>query len=242
MLRAMGPLRDKASLSLAIKACGLEAWQTALAALTACACDACDADVVTYSAIISCGWHMASALLLRMSAARKPPNRITFGEAISACERASQWSWAIHFLDQMRSFHVSPNQVACSAAISACEKSSHWQAALLLFSSFARLRVEPDSRSYNPLIAAANGMWQLAWHLFSEMPKFLLSPDSFTYTAAINATSQWQLAALQMSVLDTSATHPRNAAVAVYGIAGRWEIALGVSTERPDCSLEGYLF
>ena len=190
---------DQLSLTAVMASCQNQ-WQLVLQLMRPDGSESNDLDVISYTtAINSCGaakqWERALSFFNEMSN-QLVPNRISFGAVISACEKASEWTWAVHLLELAEP--LKPNEIICSAVISACEKSSRWEVALFLLRSLNRLTLETTSESYNPVISACSGsQWQLAWELFQQMPTMRLSPDSFSYTAIMKACgqgSQWQTA------------------------------------------------
>ena len=48
------------------------------------------------------------------------PTAVTYGAAISACEKGLQWETALQLLKQMPEDNLQPNTIVYSAAISAC--------------------------------------------------------------------------------------------------------------------------
>lgn len=46
---------------------------------------------------------------------------VCFGAAISACEKASQWEYALGLLEQLLQAELLPNTVICNALVSTCE-------------------------------------------------------------------------------------------------------------------------
>lgn len=212
-------------------------WPQALQFLAA------DADVITITTAISCikEWPLALCLFFKTkSSNRVAPNRITFGAAISACEKTSEWMRALDLLHGLAlSKEVSANEIIFSSVISACEKSSRWEAALFLLGSLSRLGVETTSESFNPVISACSrSNWQLAWELFKEMPNMRLSPDSYTYIAMMKACaqgSQWQTALCFFDRLKDATDDGEslgeifwNAAMNCCVKGTAWQIALGV--------------
>ena len=61
------------------------------------------------------------------------PDTISYNAAISACEKASAWTYALNLLSDMRREGLEPDSLllgaaisAFSAAISACKESLEW--------------------------------------------------------------------------------------------------------------------
>ena len=61
-------------------------------------------------------------LLKAMDARKMQLDVVSFGAAISSCERASVWQQSLVFLGELQGRRLEQNIVTCSAAISACEK------------------------------------------------------------------------------------------------------------------------
>ena len=61
---------------------------------------------------------MALCLFADLPAAKLCPDEVTFGAAVSACEKASEWSMALHLLGMMKS-ETNTNLTSFGAAISA---------------------------------------------------------------------------------------------------------------------------
>ena len=52
--------------------------------------------------------------------------------AITACEKAGGWEWALELLSDMVVWQLTPDVVSFSAASSACEKGAQWKWSLQL--------------------------------------------------------------------------------------------------------------
>ena len=134
---------DQLSLTAVMASCQNQ-WQLVLQLMRPDGSESNDLDVISYTtAINSCGaakqWERALSFFNEMSN-QLVPNRISFGAVISACEKASEWTWAVHLLELAEP--LKPNEIICSAVISACEKSSQWQWALQLLSAAKAERAE----------------------------------------------------------------------------------------------------
>ena len=70
------------------------------------------------------------SFLQEMWRSQLEPNAISYGAAISACEKGKHWEQALILLpDRLRSW-LEPNVISYNALISACEKCQHWEQAL----------------------------------------------------------------------------------------------------------------
>eukprot|EP00973_Karenia_brevis_P064013 8895725-Karenia_brevis.AAC.1 len=63
---------------------------------------------------------------------------ISFGAAISACEKGRQWQLVAPLLDEMHRGGLSLDVISFNAAISACEKCWQWQRVAPLFDEMRR--------------------------------------------------------------------------------------------------------
>eukprot|EP00438_Fugacium_kawagutii_P015561 Skav229987 [mRNA] locus=scaffold1837:98903:101212:+ [translate_table: standard] len=83
-------------------------------------------------------------------------NTVSYSAAISACEKAGNWSVMLLLLEEMQlsgcgeglSEQVRPNVVTCSACIAACEKGREWRRALELLRCMGRLEVRGAGGSH----------------------------------------------------------------------------------------------
>ena len=87
------------------------------------------------------------------------PNIITFGVAMDAYARGSQWKEALGLLKEMRTVEgIEPSQVVYGAALTACRNAGHWKEAQLLLEEMKShgdsARLIPNRRCYNIVIDA----------------------------------------------------------------------------------------
>eukprot|EP00435_Cladocopium_sp_Y103_P027764 s910_g6.t2 len=147
------------------------------------------ATTVSYNAAIaSCvrrgAWPRALLVLQQMPA----PDVISYGSAISSCEKGAQPFVALRLLRDMREVKIAPNEVCCSAAVSACEKIGLWSRALSVLFSMPSSRVIANVISFNAAISACEKgrSWLQALQLFAHTGR----PDEITHRAAITAACQ----------------------------------------------------
>ncbi|CAE8604841.1 unnamed protein product, partial [Polarella glacialis] len=67
-----------------------------------------------------------------------------FISALRACDRAREWSWALHVLSLMRKRGFKESVVHLGAAAGACGKASEWMRALGILAECPQLGVSPD--------------------------------------------------------------------------------------------------
>eukprot|EP00435_Cladocopium_sp_Y103_P013687 s1654_g3.t1 len=123
-------------------------------------------------------WERGLMILASMEAAQVVPAAgleeeiISFGSAISACEKGGQWQLALHLLQRMSARHLRADAVALSAAMSACEKAGEWQTALALLQptlDSSRTSTDRGCAFSAALGAAEHGMaWAIALALFKR--------------------------------------------------------------------------
>ena len=80
------------------------------------------------------------------------PNVISYGVAISACEKGAQPEQGLELLREMQRQSVEPDVISYNAAMSACEKGARPEQALELRRERQRQSVEPGVISYNPAL------------------------------------------------------------------------------------------
>lgn len=85
---------------------------------------------------------------------------VTFNAAMSALEKGSRWTLALHLLQRLKSGHR-PELTSYNACMSACEKASRWQQAIALLLELHDL-FQPDVVSITACVAAcaAASRWQ----------------------------------------------------------------------------------
>ncbi|CAJ1445510.1 unnamed protein product, partial [Effrenium voratum] len=142
-------------------------------------------DTISFNSAASAEWPSALAVLQSMTKSALLPDAVSYGAAISACEKASCWPWALWLLGAMEQEDV----VACSAAISALEKASRWAEAVDLLAAMADRQVPPNDISFNSAISACanEGCWQQAWWLLHCMTTRWLERSIISFSAAISA-------------------------------------------------------
>ncbi|CAE8644991.1 unnamed protein product [Polarella glacialis] len=145
LLTAMGQQRGRANaacLLLGIGACGRESqWQQALAALSPVLPMPCDStgfampmpepDAACFNAAVAAcargaAWAAALATVAWMVVRRVQPTAVSLNSAISAAEKASQWSWSLELLTRGPKMLSLPGRdtVGVNAAMSACGRAS----------------------------------------------------------------------------------------------------------------------
>eukprot|EP00913_Durusdinium_trenchii_P024301 g22815.t1 len=128
-----------------------------------------------------------------------PPNLVTFGAAVSACEKAGEWTKALQLMEALESTRLHGDVVLYSAAISSCEKGTQWLQALALLQWMSSAQCLPNRVSFSAAISACEKAWQWQWalHLFRAMPAAGLAPQAISFSATISACEkgeQWPFA------------------------------------------------
>ncbi|CAL1146703.1 unnamed protein product, partial [Cladocopium goreaui] len=191
---------DVISYNAAITACSNAAeWDHALSLLRALNLSRLKANLITYNAMLG-GCRSVQEVWTFIEEAESlglNPNMITYGAAISACDRLGESQQALLLLQHLTVGRLRCNVIACSAAISACEKCAEWQNALRLMQMMKDKEIEAHVISYNALISAvgsAESAWQKATQVFEEL-RDRLQADVFSYSSAISACGicgQWE--------------------------------------------------
>ncbi|CAJ1346417.1 unnamed protein product [Effrenium voratum] len=189
--------------------------------------------VVTYSSLIgapSLPWQHALHLLQEAEGNSLEPNVIAVNGAMSACEKAGEWPWALQLLADLG--HRS-NVISFSTAISACT----WPLAVRLLEQMERQQVPPNVVSCNAAITACGkgGRWQEAVQLFQDIPRRRLLPTEVSLCAAISACevcAEWPTALRLLSAnLGLRSTAAYNATISCCARAALWQSSLRLLEE-----------
>jgi len=95
------------------------------------------------------GRAQALSTLCKIQKNDSDSNHVILRVAISACERALAWTWALSLLEQARRSACDIGVDDMNYAASACEQSGQWTWAMHLLSDLQRLSLEPDSASHS---------------------------------------------------------------------------------------------
>ena len=106
---------------------------------------------------------MALHLLESSRHMRFLPTVVTYGAAISACEKGGEWELACSIFHSSLSDACTPNTITMDSCISAGEKAGQWQLALQVLGSMCSFQVEKVDVSCNAAISACEkaARWQL---------------------------------------------------------------------------------
>ncbi|CAJ1405702.1 unnamed protein product [Effrenium voratum] len=120
-------LADVITYNAAMSACeGCSLWQTALVIFDGLGEDAVEPDVISFNTTISsCGlakeWERALSLIQHT---HTRVNAVTYGAAVNACEKATEWALSVNLLILVQRDQVKVDLLTCGAAISACAESA----------------------------------------------------------------------------------------------------------------------
>ena len=118
-------------------------------------------------------------------------NVITYSAAISSCEKAAQWQWALLLLDDLLDKKLTGNRITYTSTISACEKGQRWQWAMHFMNEMQSRILKCNSIAYYasklsieslfcfpatfhelPLILTLlSVVWHFLWLLFEALNK-----------------------------------------------------------------------
>ena len=162
------------------------------------------------------------------------PDIISYGTAVSACEKEGRWEEAVYLLSRLPEVRIAGDLSFYNAVISASEKGSRWQMALRLLPMISVLRLEADVVSYSSAISACQKCeeWRVALLLLSEMKMIHVKVDTIACNAAISASrsSSWLEA---LGLLNTMRFCAMRSTITTFGSIiscfesiGRWQLAL----------------
>eukprot|EP00435_Cladocopium_sp_Y103_P042632 s2293_g11.t2 len=174
-------------------------------------------------------------------------NAVTFGAALSACDKGSQWQLGLvgHASKDIFGRISAPkrNPILCNSLISACAAGG-WQWALALLEEMEAGSLQRDLWSFSGAVKACGkaGQWEGALALFSSAQTLRLGVNEVMLGSIVSAcakASQWQLAFL----LVASAPQMSNAFSFCAAISGQksWPVALHLFRMMSQTSVEGDL-
>ena len=120
------------------------------------------------SALAQGNWQMALEFFQQLG--RRDLDVVSYGAALSACDRASFWERALSLLADLQRRRLLANAVICNTAMSACAKAGQWGVALQMLAQL--LGGKADVISFNCAMAASAKVeeWCTALGLLSELP------------------------------------------------------------------------
>ena len=114
---------------------------------------------------------------------------VSYGSAISACEKGLQYRQCLEYLDEMTEVGIKKNVIIFGAAMSCMEKTHRADIALQLMDRMKIEGVAPNVHIYNSAISACarNGLWEKGLELFNEMEELGVARDVVSYNAVLDA-------------------------------------------------------
>jgi pentatricopeptide repeat domain-containing protein 1 len=159
-------------------------------------------------------WERALDLFDEMKLKNMPVTVVSYGSAISACEKGKlereaafgiqrpyslthihfrllglQYRQCLEFLDEMTEMGIKKNVIIFGAAMSCMEKSCRADIAFLLMERMKAENVAPNVHIYNSAISACArcNLWEKGYELFNEMERVGVLRDVVTYNAVLDA-------------------------------------------------------
>eukprot|EP00445_Apocalathium_hangoei_P020606 CAMPEP_0203902786 /NCGR_PEP_ID=MMETSP0359-20131031/44813_1 /ASSEMBLY_ACC=CAM_ASM_000338 /TAXON_ID=268821 /ORGANISM="Scrippsiella Hangoei, Strain SHTV-5" /LENGTH=760 /DNA_ID=CAMNT_0050826707 /DNA_START=42 /DNA_END=2321 /DNA_ORIENTATION=- len=163
-----------------------------------------------------------------------------FNAAISACEKAKQWEWALALFVSMPDERLERDIVSFNAAISACEKGHQSALALALLAEATQRALTPNVITYSAAISACEKghRWEWAVHLLEVMEDKNVTPQVIACSAAISACEkgeQWEHALALLERMRSRGPRPNvisfNAAMSACEKGRRWQVSLQLLDE-----------
>ena len=120
-----------------------------------------------------------------------PVTVVSYGSAISACEKGLQYRQCLEYLDEMTEMGIKKNVIIFGAAMSCMEKSCRADIGFLLMERMRLEDVAPNVHIYNSAISACArcNLWEKGYELFEEMDRIRVAKDVVTYNAVLDAVS-----------------------------------------------------
>ena len=168
---------------------------------------------------------------------------VTHGAALSAFQRAEDWSAATLLFGELEQKQCPANLIMYNAAMGAC--GVRWRQAVQLMSELSRVsRVDRDVVTYTSAISAcaAAHRWQTALHLLAELQNQRLEEDIVVHNSVISACSlgqQWQRSLSLLQGLGHANAISYGATVAGCERCGCWQQALAILRSMWEGSVQG---
>ncbi|CAJ1429265.1 unnamed protein product [Effrenium voratum] len=186
-------LADVITYNAAMSACeGCSLWQTALVIFDGLGEDAVEPDVISFNTTISsCGlakeWERALSLIQHT---HTRVNAVTYGAAVNACEKATEWALSVNLLILVQRDQVKVDLLTCGAAISACAERGLWTRAGGLLREITAHGLEADLIACNAALSALSTQWRRAGAMFGQLSR----PNLVTFNACFSAceAAQWR--------------------------------------------------
>jgi pentatricopeptide repeat protein len=248
VLARLGKLTTAKEYKLALQACcQAKLWHRTLSLFTELEASELQPDVACFNAAARAFQNTGQIdkvrwLVAQMKAHGVRPDPVivrianrSFGMAISAHEKAGQWSHALSLLHQLTDACVTPDVVTFNAAVSACHKGGQWERAVSLLDQMRDAGVAPDAITYNAAISTCGkgDKWELALSLLEEMRHVGVAATVISFNAAASAcekAGQWERAISLLEDMRTAGLRPDvrtyNAAISACGKGGQWQQSL----------------
>eukprot|EP00439_Symbiodinium_sp_Y106_P071894 s527_g13.t1 len=193
-------LGDTIAHSAAVTACARAIqWADAAVLTSQIAAERLQPNAVTLNAVLSaCDravlWLAAFQCLQTFHHIRQLPDRITYNTSLSACAKSAQWRKATHLLHEVDHTSLKATLITYNSAWKAYSKSLQWHHTLALWSRIQTC-VQPNSVSYEAILACFKSQWRLAWFFLSQSRlasvEFAAAPCEHVMSACFMA-CQWR--------------------------------------------------
>ena len=194
--------------------------------------------------------HWAKALDLLFTSFQRgvEVNVIVLNSAVSACQRAHQWRFALVLVAEA-GIHwkgIDPDIISYNSIVAGVAAKGHWEVALAVLSLAEESTLQLDERSYTNLLqACAPSCWDVSLWILQDMLEDRVEIDAFACAAAVSTCAEsknWELALhFLASVLKCWQTEkragnedrgdwqvPMATAISVCGSVGEWMVALSL--------------
>ncbi|CAK9050061.1 unnamed protein product, partial [Durusdinium trenchii] len=186
---------------------------------------------ISAAARASC-WTVALGLVELLRAVHLRADAYVFGAALSATERAAQWSWAVSLLAGLGEI----NEVLLNSAVSACEKGGRWAACLRLLRGARELRsvggTVVGQSAAMAAVAPREAEWPRAFLILEQLFGESLRPDVIAFNSAFRACAFADAAHVQrlLRLMRQNAAEPdvvtSNTLISSYSRQLAWEESL----------------
>ncbi|CAK9062749.1 unnamed protein product [Durusdinium trenchii] len=174
-------------------------WQNAL---ELCVRGHDEADVITYSEVISKAAWPVSLWVLQLARRALRADVISFTQGIFAC-KAEQWLQALALFDQIQKVALAPSVVSYGAMLRLRGGTLNWSQALVLVGGMRPQHLQPNVVVCNTTVSACGDCWPEALGLLCELRFRGLQSDLITINAVMNAAEKSEAWAAALTLLQT---------------------------------------